>query len=541
MMQALNISIGERTKGSRRSVRQTGMSYFINWDPEAQLEAFFAWLPKEVQHLPGVDWKYLSPRIMGYCVRAIRNSPDAVTLAVVAAALHGAIDVASQITQLREMHALLQSLRAICHIQHVDDLKHEHTWYEWATQQKVASTTARQRLNAYASFVEGHFPSYLQRLDGMDRAYMQQYALPPLPLNLREKHFPMRQLRTAQKIKRKAQTDILTPLYPLLRQLVRLRKQLAERMLLAFRDARSRACAGEVELPYHFQYLETIPEINRDARTVAEAHMQAREVSLRFIVWDKRTWVKHHSGRYSDFVIRSAVEGKRLYHDRNGFFLQFDGPASDLLWFGDFVEHRLFQSFSKTRSGSYPDGYLERWQLAQQQGFPEGCSTSHTGLLCSGDHWFARTAERGTELIVEPESLYRGILMGAALAMIALSNGCRISELLQVSWNKERRITRTEMVSVLGRDGQAQFGKDGKPLLRQVKLHFQHLLPKGAKTEEERQLFPLSREALRLRSRAQNASGGNLRGNSCCCTSTHQQQTGTSQTRTLSVPMGCFL
>ena len=51
---------------------------------------------------------------------------------------------------------------------------------------------------------------------------------------------------------------------------------------------------------------------------------------------------------------------------------------------------------------------------------------------------------------------------------------------------------------LVGEDGQPQIGNDGKPLTKQVKLHFQHLLPKGAKTEEERQLFPLSKEALRL-------------------------------------------
>ena len=82
--------------------------------------------------------------------------------------------------------------------------------------------------------------------------------------------------------------------------------------------------------------------------------------------------------------------------------------------------------------------------------------------------------------------------------MLALSNGSRVSELLQVSWNKERRITRTETIVLVGEDGQPQMGNDGRPLTKQVKLHFQHLLPKGAKTEEERQLFPLSKEALRL-------------------------------------------
>jgi hypothetical protein len=107
-------------------------------------------------------------------------------------------------------------------------------------------------------------------------------------------------------------------------------------------------------------------------------------------------------------------------------------------------------------------------------------------------------AERGEELLVEFESLYRGVLFGSALAMLALSNGSRMTELLQVSMNKERRITRTATVLLLGEDGLPQVGENGQPLTKQVKLHFQYLLPKGAKTDEERQLFPLSKEALRL-------------------------------------------
>ena len=495
-MPSLPVSTEERATKKERSAPQNGLRYFINWDPEAQLETFFAWLPQELHTLPGMNWKQLSPRIMGYCVRSIGNDPDARALAVIAASLHGAVSLATQRTQLSGIYVLLRGLRATAHLQSLDDLKQEQIWYEWAAQQKKTSGFARQSLNAYASFVEGHFPRYLQRLDGDDREDMRRYALPPFPPNLRENSFPSQQLKVAQTVKRKAQTDILTPLYPLLRQEVRFRKQAAERMLRAFREARNLAETGKVELPYHFQYAETIPEINRDARTVAEARIQAREVLLKFILWDKRTWVEHHRSRYSDVVIRYAASGKRLYQERNCFFLQFDGPAADLLWFGDLVEHRLCQRFDY--KDSHPDDYQERWQVALRYGFPNGCCTAHTGLLSTGDHWFARTAERGTELIIEPESLYRGILMGAALAMIALSNGSRINELLQVSWNKERRITRTETVAALGEDGQPQRGEDGYVMTRQVQLHFQHLLPKGAKTDEERQLFPLSREALRL-------------------------------------------
>src|SRR5260370_38776037 len=95
-------------------------------------------------------------------------------------------------------------------------------------------------------------------------------------------------------------------------------------------------------------------------------------------------------------------------------------------------------------------------------------------------------------------SVYRGVLFGATLALLALSNGSRMSELLQVSWNKERRVTRTETVVVLGEDGQPLLGEAKQPLTKLVKLHFQYLLPKGAKADKERQLFPLSKEAVRL-------------------------------------------
>src|SRR5258707_5145286 len=101
-------------------------------------------------------------------------------------------------------------------------------------------------------------------------------------------------------------------------------------------------------------------------------------------------------------------------------------------------------------------------------------------------------------MVFEPEALYRATLFGAALAMISLSNGSRVSELLQVSWNKERRVTRTEPVVVLGEDGRPLLREDGTPLTKQVKIHLQYLLPKGAKTEEERQLFPLSKEVMKL-------------------------------------------
>jgi hypothetical protein len=218
---------------------------------------------------------------------------------------------------------------------------------------------------------------------------------------------------------------------------------------------------------------------------------------MKWVLWDKVTWVQRHPERYRKVSARNAQEGKEAYtQQQNCFFVQFDGKASDLLWFGDLVEHAVFHRFVK--DSMHLEGYQKRWDYARQLGFSNGCFCDRPGLLTTGDHWFTNAADRGDELLIEYESLYRGILYGAALALLALSNGSRVSELQQVSWNKERRITRTETMALLGEDGQPQMGSDGRPLTKQVKLHFQHLLPKGAKTEEERQLFPLSKEVLRL-------------------------------------------
>ncbi len=479
----------------KRAPQRKGKRNFAFWDPEVQRATFLNWLPKELLDAPGINWTHLSPNIMRYCITTIEDSPDAAVLAVAAASMRG-IDQGSQQSALKQANQLLRELRATGQVQNLSDLRQEEIWYEWAERQQK-SMRGKSLVNGYAALAVGHMPRYLHLLEPGQRQRMQKYLLPPPPLDLREKYFPYRQLDAAQKAKRKSETDVLTPLYPVLRQLVRLRKQLAERMISAIRSARRKVEAGEVNLPYHFEHIDVIPEVNRDAMTVAELQILGRQVTMPLILWNKSTWVLCHQDRYDRRSVRQAKHGKEAYtSEHNSFFVQFDGPAANCLWFGDLIEHRLLQRFDA--NGLHLEGYQARWHYARQLGFSNGIECGRPGLLSSGDHWFAHAAERGNELIFEPESLYRGILMGAALTTIALSNGSRMNELLQISFNKERRLVRTEEVPVLGNDGRPQFAEDGKPFLRQVKLHFQLLLPKGAKSDEERQLFPLSKEAIRL-------------------------------------------
>ncbi len=468
---------------------------FFDWDRESQLQAFFAWLPEELHDAPGIDWTKIPSRTMGYCIRTVGNSPDAPALAMAAAVAYGAMTNPSLQNLIVSLKHLFQGLRDVCGMEHIADLQHVHTWHNFLAHTQRTEGRKKQ-VKAYLAVARKHFQGYLQRLEPVDRQRMQAYTFPLLPHNFLQTHFPESSHRAAQQAKRKASSDVLVPLYPVLRQLVRFRKQLAERTFAAIREARHKVEVGEAELPFHFSHIDSIPFVNRDAQTISEVQVQGREVTMQFVLWDKQTWVLHHQDSYSHWIVEDAKMGRASYApELNTYFVEYDGPPSDCLWFGDLVEHHLLQQFKKL--DTFPEGYLERWQLARSLGFTNGCHCSRPGLLNLGDHWFAEPIHRGG-MLFEPESMWRGILFGTALTMIALSNGSRVSELLQVSWNKERRVTRTETVVVLGDNGQPLLGDDRKPLTKQVKIYLQHLLPKGAKTEEERQLFPLSKECMRL-------------------------------------------
>src|SRR5713101_7547889 len=495
--QALDSIASTQVHEERKTQKRKHGLHFVTWDREDQLQAFFAWLPKELHDAPGIAWTHIPPSIRGYCVHSVGSSPDAAVLALAAASMLGAFTTYSLRNTIGQLNRLFQTLRAECHMKDYADLHHEQTWLEFVQKTKKWTVGSRAQLHTYISFTQGHFPRYLQRLNTTDRSRMQVYALPSLPYDFMRKQFPVRSRTAAQQAKRKAQSDVLVPLYPVLRQLVRFRKQLAERTFRAVQEACHKVEAGEALLPFSFSHTDMIPEINRDARTVSEVQMQGREVTMKFTLWDKWTWVDHHQDRYSEESIERARMRTSPYSpNQNCFFVQYHGSPSDLLWIGELIEHRLLQTFSK--EGLNQEGYQERWRRARQLGFSKGCICSRPGVLTPHDHWFSTNGHQAGEFLFEPECVYRAVLFGAALTMIALSNGSRLSELLQVSWNKERRITRTEMVPALGAGRLPLIGADSKPQTKREKIHLQHLLPKGSKTEEERQLFPLSRECMRL-------------------------------------------
>src|SRR5712692_2498276 len=92
----------------RRRRGPIGLNGFIHWDREEQRKAFFAWLPKALHDAPGIDWMQLSPRILGYCVRTLSNTPDSAVFAVTAASLMGALEFASMWTHFKNVTRLIR-------------------------------------------------------------------------------------------------------------------------------------------------------------------------------------------------------------------------------------------------------------------------------------------------------------------------------------------------------------------------------------------------------------------------------------------------
>src|SRR5260221_6316099 len=186
--------------------------------------------------------------------------------------------------------------------------------------------------------------------------------------------------------------------------------------------------------------------VSEHASTLSEVQLVEREVTLSFTLWNRVQWVKKHPELYKHWVHKDAEQQRHAYaSERNTYFLQYEGPSGDLLWCGEIIEKQLLGA-------------------GKRQGF----FVQRPALLTpasSDANWFAPARRTSGAVLFEPESLYRGVLFAAALATLSLTNGSRVSELLQVSASRFETIVVDEL-------------KNRLPTGRQIGLCVQKLLPK---------------------------------------------------------------
>jgi len=252
-----------------------------------------------------------------------------------------------------------------------------------------------------------------------------------------------------------------------------------EHLYKAFCDSRDQADAGVLSLPYHFQYTDRSIALTEDAPTIAAVSLVERNVTLTLTLWNRDSWVEAHPelyGRCSQWQRRRQLFAYAA--EKEIYFLQYEGDPSDLLWCGDILATWPVLTAPAAQSEA-ENGEARRWHTV--------LCLNRPGLLAPPKRssvWFRHAMSTGA-ILFEPESLYRGTLYATALAALALTNGSRVSELLQVS------ATRFETIVV-------DETRQQQPTGRKIGLLVQKLLPKGYTQESERQLFLIGEMAGRL-------------------------------------------
>lgn len=432
------------------------------------IRAFLAWLPQVLHAAPGIQWDRLPSKVMGYLIRTVADSPDAIPIAFAMGCAMDAMKGYSLAQRCWQLTGLFRQLRRQHGMKDLSELRTRQIWDRFVAGRKLSRNEVNF-LQSYDSLAALHVRAYLERLNERQRIIWEHYALPPLPAGFFVKYGQRRVVEAATQQRRKEQSAVLVPLFPLLVELAQLRKQAAERLVKEFRRLRDRAMKGEIALPYHFEYRDRCLAVSEDASTLAEVKLIEREIILSLTLWDRVSWAKHHPERYGQTARwRAALQTGAYALERTSYFFQYEGNPGDLLWCGDLLAKRMIRRGAK--------------------GGPDYLFTSRPGLLnspLSDGAWFTRAVASGGEVLFDPESLYRGTLFASTLATLALTNGSRVCELLQVSATRFETLIVDEL-------------KHQQPTGRKIGILVQKLLPKGVTQESERQFFLISEVAARL-------------------------------------------
>jgi aryl carrier-like protein len=428
------------------------------------IQAFLAWLPPLLKTAPGMCWERLPSVVMGYLIRAA-DLPEVVAITLAIGSAMDAMKPKTLYTYCIAVTNLLRRLRRSYGMVTLADLAERRVWDAFVAGRLISSGDLNM-LKRYETLACVYQRPYFEALSERQQVIWKPYLLPRLPRGFCDKQAQQQAVIAATQARRKEQSDIIVPLFPLLVELVQLRKQAAERLVKEFRRLCALAARGEIPLPYQLAYVDRQFSLAEQAMTLSEVQLIEQPVTLSLTLWNRTQWVKNHPDRYTKDVQRRAERQIEAYApERNAYFFQYEGPSERLLWCGDLIEKQ----------------HINQYHGREMLG------TRRPGLLSPefrDAHWFRWARGFSGAILFEPESLYRGALFAAALATLALTNGSRVSELLQVSASRFETMVVDEL-------------RKGQPTGRKMGILVQKLLPKGYQHESERQFFLISDMAVR--------------------------------------------
>jgi hypothetical protein len=390
---------------------------------------------------PRINWEHINPQLMNYITTQIAGTPwsDHLALLLAVSLCHAKLGVKTTAGRLTGLHCRFKTIFPRYGLSHFTEWNPDEHIARYLSDPAVPDSfeTRQEFLRLYSSSTRS-LEMYFFSLLPTERANFLCWNLPPLSAGLRIQLGRGKELEEAQALRRKAESDALTPHFARIRGEAHLRWNEIHRLREKFREVVALVQTGKANSGVSFSYEEP-----------------RRKLLLHFILWDRPSFVISHAKKYDPGRVRKAERKVDTYlPERNHYFLEFTGAESltekdtppnpdTLLWFGDLLRHGLIGGYAISGTAEeiqVKQAYLHSWGYGTNEGEEETrpFHSNHPGLL-SGRHadgtadFMDAAQQRAEGLLLLVEPLYVAATFGLAALDFFTTTGARMTELLQFS------------------------------------------------------------------------------------------------------------
>jgi hypothetical protein len=389
---------------------------------------------------PRISWDQVDRKVMNYINASVAGTPWANHLAFLLAVLtcYAQLDLKTVKNTLSSLHCRFETIfRAYGLTSFTEWNPETHVPRYMHDPELKDSLYARNMFLRYYTSATGHLLRYLHSLPSDERPLYQHWALPPLPPGMSEQLQQAKEVLEVQAMRRKAESDAVTPHFARIRGEAHVRWNELHRLRQKFREVVALVQSGNAEPPVSFSYEEP-----------------RRGLRLHFTLWDRSSFVIAHFKRYHpDTVERARNKREQFVPGRNHYFLEFTGAdhlndatprdPDALLWFGDLLRYGVIGRYATSGTSEEvqrKQAYLRTWGYGTEASEEESMPfyPQHQGLL-AGNHaegtseFMDHAQQRTDSLLLLVEPFFAAATFGLACLDFFTTTGARMTELLQLS------------------------------------------------------------------------------------------------------------
>ena len=242
--------------------------------------------------------------------------------------------------------------------------------------------------------------------------------------------------RETTKSKRKSETDAISKDFLKIKAEAGFRMNQVRRLRQKFYEVVELVEQGDLPLPYEFAYIDNGERVG----------MSQERFSFR--LWDKPSFVLHHSEKYGAATIKNAQKRKATYSEENNeYFVEFlkaellDDKSGEPIeetegfWFLPILEHHLIGIWHQSLTEEEINGKLKIFEMygysePDSIGLPHPFRTQK-GILAQGT-FITNSQQYADGVLLNVETLYITALFGMTALDIFTVSGARIGEVAQI-------------------------------------------------------------------------------------------------------------